>query len=384
MGERFIGENVKRWRNMKGLSQTKVAERAGLSRAAYQKIENGTSIPRTTTLQSIAKALDVRLSDLVRPVSIPRDVRFRAQKKMIRRENVLVEVGLLLDDLNELEQMTGKQAPYRFRGLAEELAYVERGRDRALLAAQRVREKLGLSPEESIRDVGGLVEAAGVKLLLIRLASQGFFGLSVSAGSGGPAIAVNVWERISVERWVFTTAHELGHLLLHLDTYDVDEVEEDPEEENEASVFASHFLMPEAVFSREWEEARGLPLVDRVLKMKRMFHVSYRTVLFRLIENGTFDERLWPYFHTAYRNKTGKSLALVDELAALSADFFLRSSALASEEPERLSRADFMPDRKHALVRQALEDGIISLGRAAELLRIELAQMRQLVAGWEM
>lgn len=36
------------------------------------------------------------------------------------------------------------------------------------MAARRVREELGLSPGGSIRDICGLVEAAGVKLLRFR------------------------------------------------------------------------------------------------------------------------------------------------------------------------------------------------------------------------
>jgi len=35
-----------------------------------------------------------------------------------------------------------------------------------------------------------------------------------------------VWERLSVERWIFTAAHELGHLLLHLDAYDVSKTDD--------------------------------------------------------------------------------------------------------------------------------------------------------------
>jgi hypothetical protein len=31
---------------------------------------------------------------------------------------------------------------------------------------------------------------------------------------GGPAVVVNVWGRLSVERWIFTAAHELGHLMI--------------------------------------------------------------------------------------------------------------------------------------------------------------------------
>lgn len=382
MSEGYIGENVRRWRTARGLSQAEVAKRAGLSRAGLQKIERGLSRPRSATLRNIAEALDVRLADLMRPVSIPRGVRFRAQKKMSRRDNVLAEISLLLNDLNDLEALTGDKTPYRLGGLAEKLAAMNPGRDRALLAARRARRELGLSDGEPIRDICGLVEAAGIKLLLVELNSDGFFGLSVSEDSGGPAIAVNVWERISVERWIFTTAHELGHLLLHVDAYDVEKVQEDPQEEEEANLFASHFLMPEAVFSKEWEEARGLPLVDRVFKLKRMFHVSYRTVLYRLIENGMYGQDLWRQFHIAHRRKTGKPLTVVEEPAALSAEVFLASSGFGSEEPERLSAADFVPDRKHALVRKALENRLISLSRAAELLRLDLPEMRQLAAGW--
>src|SRR5207245_1218913 len=120
----------------------------------------------------------------------------------------------------------------------------------------------------------------GVKVCAMRIASDAFFGLSVAKSDGGPAIAVNVWDRISVERWIFTAAHELGHLLLHFSAYDVARTAEDKSEENEANQFASHFLMPDDVFRSEWDEARGHGLVDRVFKVKRIFHVSYRTVLY--------------------------------------------------------------------------------------------------------
>lgn len=47
--------------------------------------------------------------------------------------------------------------------------------------------------------------------------SDGFFGLSIGPTDRGPLVVVNVWGRISVERWILTAAHELGHLLLHPD-----------------------------------------------------------------------------------------------------------------------------------------------------------------------
>ena len=74
------------------------------------------------------------------------------------------------------------------------------------------REAFGLEPDEPVRDVYGLLEANGVKVFPMRVASHDFFGLSVAPEDGGPAVVVNTWERISVERWIFTAAQD--HLCL--------------------------------------------------------------------------------------------------------------------------------------------------------------------------
>ena len=85
--------------------------------------------------------------------------------------------------------------------------------------AQAARRSVGLGPEEPVRDVCRLLEDNGVKLLLLETNQDSFFGLSVGMRDGGPAVVVNTWDRISVERWIFTAAHELGHLLLHPSEY---------------------------------------------------------------------------------------------------------------------------------------------------------------------
>jgi len=57
-------------------------------------------------------------------------------------------------------------------------------------------------------DVCELLEDNGVKVYPLCIANDEFFGLSVAKDDGGPAVVVNVWERISVERWIFTAAHD--------------------------------------------------------------------------------------------------------------------------------------------------------------------------------
>lgn len=71
---------------------------------------------------------------------------------------------------------------------------------------------------------------------------------------------VNTWERSSVERWIFTAAHELGHLLLHFEDYGQGIKEEDKAHEREADAFAAEFLMPDGSLS-----VSGLSLVAYLL-----------------------------------------------------------------------------------------------------------------------
>jgi len=59
-----IGENIKRIRMTKGLSQKEVTINAGLDTAQYSRIENGKTDPSVTTLERIAKAMNVSLADL--------------------------------------------------------------------------------------------------------------------------------------------------------------------------------------------------------------------------------------------------------------------------------------------------------------------------------
>jgi hypothetical protein len=135
---------------------------------------------------------------------------------------------------------------------------------------------------------------------------------------------------------------------------------------------------------REWEEAYGLPLVDRVIKVKRIFRVSYRTVLHRLAPTYAGWGNIWVRFQSDYKRATGQSLSKSDEPSALSGAEFVTAApeALRGREPDHLSAGDFREDRLAALVRRAIEAGEISLGRGAEILGISLEEMRAISASW--
>lgn len=380
-----LGCNLQRLRLARGLSQEKLAQAAGISRIAYINIERRQSEPRADTVRALAKALQVRVPELLVEAPALKRVRFRSLKRLKRREQVLVEVGQKLRDFVELETQLKATDRRDFDSLRAVAAKARHQGIPAVAAAMRLH--FGLGEHEPVHDICGLLEHQGIKVLSVNMATDAFLGLSVSEEDGGPAVVVNTWERLPVEHWIFSAAHELAHLLMHLQAYQVDEELEDKDEERDADVFASHFLMPEAVFRREWEDTVGLPLFDRVLKVKRVFRVSWRTVLYRLTE-GLPDpnqrRRLWIHFGNAYQQRNSKVLLKMDEPEGVGADAYRALSDLhkAGPEPAGMDSHDFQGDRLWRLVRQATMGGEITLARGAEILGIKLIDMRDLAESW--
>lgn len=385
MSHEVIPANLRRLREANTLSQAELAQASGLSREAYRNLENGKSIPRVDTLQAIADALNVKIQELISPVLQLHRVRFRALKKLKSREQIISRTTRWLKDFNEIESILDNKATYKLRDLT--ISQEERTPQYLKALAQEIRNQLGILDREPIRDICGLLESNGIKILPISIASDAFFGLSVAEEEGGPAIVINTWERISVERWIFTAAHELAHLLLHLNAYKITETAENSLEENEANTLASYFLMPEEVFKREWDKTAGLSIAERVLHVKRIFMVSYKTVLYRLSQSSSIGNKIWQLFYTDYRRRYGRTLLKADEPNPISSKEFQYSNQnlpehLRAHEPEELSSMDFKESRLWKLVHDGVEKEKITLARGAEILNLSLDEMRELSKFW--
>jgi Zn-dependent peptidase ImmA (M78 family) len=75
----------------------------------------------------------------------------------------------------------------------------------------------------------------------------------------------------SLQRQLFTVAHELGHIVLHgsnEDYVDYRDYSSNPKE-TEANSFAGMLLMPESIFRYVWKEKQG-----DVMALSRFFGVS--------------------------------------------------------------------------------------------------------------
>lgn len=189
---RFLAPTSVSFCNALGFSQAAIGlDLAHLSRIGYRNIESGASIPRAETLEAIAIALGVTVKDLFVPRSELRHVRFRAEKRLTTRDDLIADVARWLGDFNRLEALVGESGDSLVPKAREAIRSAHAAED-PVRAAGVARLAFGLDPQESVRDVCGfLEERVGVKVYTPQVASDGFFGLSVSEADGGPVIVVN-------------------------------------------------------------------------------------------------------------------------------------------------------------------------------------------------
>lgn len=371
--------NLRRFRTMRNLTQAAAAQKAGISRIAYRDIETGKAEPRVATLEAIALALATDVFALVAKTPEPKTLRFRAHSTLTaqeraERQQLIVDTLEWVADFNELEDLLKERPKVRVEPAGRKPTDIVR------FAESVRRDSFGISCDDCVPNVCDVLEQGGVKVRIVQSHIKGLFGFSVGADDGGPAVAVNTAGTIPVERQIFTAAHELGHLLLHQDSFNPEVEKEDDRQEREANCFASHFLMPQDSFRAEWDRNAGLHWVDRVLKTKRTFRVSWKTVLYRLCELGQADSKnvFWQ-FKIAYEQRSGKVLNYKKEPEQSRP----ASATQCAEEPVRLNKYDFYEDRFARLVRQALVKNEISVSRSAEMLRMSIGETRELLAEWE-
>ena len=364
MNNKLLGGNIKRVRKIRDLNQHAVYTASAISRQAYSNIENGKSEPKTSTLIKIAQVLDADIKDFfIEPVEF-HSVRFRTnnintKKDKMKKEEILINLSFWLKNYNYLEEITNDKQVYYLRNF-NNLIPIE--------LAKKVREKLKLDDDEPIYDICNLVNKLGIKIFRFKCDLDKCFGFSISEDDEGPVIAVNTFKNISIERQIFTIAHELGHLLLHKESFNPQLLEEEENEEKEADLFASYFLIQNEGFKKELENISGLHWVDQVLHLKRIYRVSYLTILRRLIDLGYVDKNVYREFAIHYKLLYGQDLKKHFEPNPL--------------EPQPMLSSDFVSERLNRLVRIAFEKQFITLNKASEILSLTLSKMKELVSSW--
>ena len=62
-----LGSKIRQMRKRSGLTQNELADRSGISFRTIQKIEDGSSVPRVDTLDTLCQSLGVSIAELIEP-----------------------------------------------------------------------------------------------------------------------------------------------------------------------------------------------------------------------------------------------------------------------------------------------------------------------------
>lgn len=344
----MLADRLKLARKKTGMSLRDLAEAMDnlVTAQAIGKYERGESVPSSGVLLALAKTLSVSLTYLLdtQEVSLA-GVEFRTKANTTARDRANVETEVLewIERYLQIEVILGLdsaqwQCPLAKPRKLNSVVDAEK-------LADEVREEwqLGLDP---IPNMTELLEEKGLKVLTVELPERvsGFTCL-VQRPKGQAALPVIVVNsRFTLERRRLTLAHELAHRLIDTDSLD------DKNEEKAANLFAGAFLMPAEHLLREVGKHRNAFGYNEIIDLKRLYRVSGAALLMRLRQLDVISESsliyAWQTIARGWRTQEPNPLEGPDEMGQ-------------REKARRFER----------LCYRALAENLISLAKAAELLR---------------
>lgn len=355
----MIAERIKLARRKAGFSLRDLSDAMDnrVTAQAIGKYERGEDVPSSGVLSALAKALGVSIAYLLDTQSLQlTGVEFRTKASTSARERAQVETEVLewIERYLQVEQMleldsSDWQCPIPKPRKLGSIDEAER-----LALDVRTAWKLGLDP---IPNMTELLEEKGLKVLTVSLPERvsGFTCL-VQRPNASPLPVIVVNDHFPLERRRLTLAHELAHRLIDAENLSK------KEEERAATLFAGAFLVPKEHLLREVGKHRQALGYQELISLKRLYRVSAAALLMRLRQLHVINDATLVYaFQTVARHWRTKEPDPIETKAE-------------QGKRERALRFD-------RLCYRTLAEGMISLDKAAELLRRPLSDVEQGLKG---
>ncbi|MFC0115666.1 helix-turn-helix domain-containing protein [Kibdelosporangium aridum] len=272
-------------REAKGWSQTDLANAAGVTQGFVSKVENGLTELTAERLMAFAAALDCPAA-LLTNHDAQHGIEVSCMFHRRRHSKITVATAKKIEAVSHLTRITvdalldgvdvgadtglGRMDIDEFGGDAAHIAQLLRARWRI--------------PSGPIDNLHAMLDAHGVVVVVRDLDSTAQDAFSTWPRERVPLIVVRAG--LPADRERFTLSHELGHMLMH--------VIPNPEQEQQADLFAAELLMPADDIRPELD---GLTTGDfhRLMELKAQWKVSIGALIQRaktleLISDRQFRE----------------------------------------------------------------------------------------------
>lgn len=365
----LMGARARAAREAVGLVQTAAADRLGIARQTLAGMEQG-KVP-FDGVQLVAMA-----NLYGRPVTYFYDLResegasiaFRADDPQAVAPALKQRLLDRLAAIADLETAAGLDSGFGLPPTEPLCKAGPRELDIARAVALEERGRLGVGDRAPLSDPVALLESIDVRVIPFELEPQdgnllsGFSAFSESLGAG---IFVNTHHALSIEHQTFCVLHEYAHLIFHRSVY-----REPGEgyrtrgkgaspEEKLANTFAGTFLVPDAALRQHVGRSERITPTD-VIRLKRLFRVSFTGMLTRLTQAGHLDKA------------AGNLLWSI-----------CKARGWDKQEPDPIQEPLACGRRTEALARVAWERDEASLTFLGEVLGRDRKAIRDLVSDWE-
>lgn len=364
---KVIGLRLAEARKARGVTQEDAATQLGCSRPTLIAIEKGTRQPKGEEIVILAKLYGQKVSDIVRPGEPLADLQphLRAVAQQMKVDDTEVAVGIaalqrFAEEYRRLERILSVSLPTNY----PEVVTIGRGSPASLAedVADQERRRLGVGDQPVIH-LRSLLEAeVGLRIAYEDLPSR-VAGMFAYSSEMGGVILVN--RKHPPERRRATMLHEYGHLITDRFKPGIDYLSfpgRKPANERFAESFSMAFLMPSTSVRRRFNqivnESGDFQIAD-LCRLSHFYYVSVEAMTLRLEGLGLIPKGVRDHLKESR--------------------FEVRRAVQMLNLQQHPVTDDRFPDRYVFLAVQAFDQGELSEGELASLLRCDRVSARETV-----
>ena len=252
-------------RESRGLSQRELADQSGISQSVISNLENGFLDVTHDLLTALAETLRYPVSFFGRRLHLynPNNQLWRKRSRVPGKalKKAQAKMNLVKADVEAL-LVSAEPPELNF------FSWDVETQGSPVAAAQELR-RIWRLPKGRVDDLSKTIEDNGIIIVPINYEAEGLDGMNMLTQGNTPLLFVE--RNVPADRFRFSLAHELGHLLMHAEV----PVGENRDPEKEAMLFASEFLMPQEEIRPQMQRLDMVRLAD----LKRQWRVSMMAIL---------------------------------------------------------------------------------------------------------
>jgi Zn-dependent peptidase ImmA (M78 family)/plasmid maintenance system antidote protein VapI len=361
----IIGENIKRLKNERKISNRKLAEIIGVTHPTIGNYLEGKQIIDSEKLLAIANFFGVSFDYFFNKDHLEINLMFRADKPSEQMNDVDInQLKTKIEDYLKVVDLEGINfVPQTYNLNVKGSKLTEKDDKNIEKVANEIRRLFGI--ENTIpENYYSVLEDFGIHVIASSFKNSNFFGASSYSEKYGSFILVNSNDDIPEERQLFSLFHELGHLLFNRNEYKSPKSNplyahgQSDLNEKIANKFAGYFLLPRDLVGDYIQTKKEE--ID-VFEMKLYFKVSIQALYMALNNYSLISKEQYKAFWIKVNSRGWKK-----------------------KEPAALDKKsiEYKNTRLIDSIKRLYLDEEISINRISEVIDLDIYDTRNLVKKW--